>query len=376
MKKEKYIWISALETSADLHGSFLIKRLKELLPLYNLIGIGGQNMKALHFKRILRAEDFSVMGLFEVIFYIPRILVAYRKIGNIFRELDIKAVVLIDAPDFHFRVAKMAWKRGIPVVYYISPQVWAWRKGRIGFLKKYVWRLCSIFPFEEEFFSQYGMKVEYVGHPLMEYLDFSYLDSLEREAGSLVIMPGSRKREISSLLPAFSRAVDILEKSFSLNTIKIVVAPNIERELIAFYWRSSLPYEIVPFSRRYEAIASSEFALVASGTASLECGLLKTPTVVAYRVSPLSYLVGRLFVNVEHISMTNIILGKGVFPEFIQTEVQGENIARKICEWKQHPTQVEIIKRELTLLRTRLGDKRASLETARVVASALSIGGP
>ncbi len=375
MAREKYIWISALETSADLHGSFLVKRLIKLMPSYNLLGIGGKNMEDLPFTRILRAEDFSVMGLFEVLSYLPRIISSYRKIGNVFKDVDIKAAVLIDAPDFHFRVAKMAWKRGIPVVYYISPQVWAWRRGRINFLKKYVWKLCSIFPFEEDFFAQYGMDVEYVGHPLMEYLNFSYLDSLEKIPDSLVIMPGSRKREISSLLPEFARAVDIIKDMFSLSSIRIVLAPNIERQFIDFHWTSSLSYELVSFNNRYEAIASSEFALVASGTASLECGLLTTPAVVAYRVSPLSYLVGRAFVKVEHISMTNIILEERVFPEFIQGDVRGENFARIICRWKRDPSQVDSIKKKLLLLRSRFGDKRASHETAKVVISALSRAG-
>ncbi len=371
MGKGRQVWISALETSADLHGSFLIRRLREMEPSLGLVGIGGRNMRSLSFRALLKAEDFSVMGLWEVVAYLPRIVGAYRRIARIFQREEMGAVVLIDAPDFHFKVASMAYKRGIPVIYYISPQVWAWRKGRIRFLKRYVSKLCCIFPFEKDFFARWGVEAEYVGHPLMEYLDFSSLDKMGRDKDSLVILPGSRVKEISSLLPEFSKTCDVINAHFPLRHIRLVVAPNIDPALIRSHWASSLPYEVVNFEKRYEAMAQSEFALVASGTASLECGLLKTPAVVAYRISLASYIMARIFVHINHISMTNIILGEGIFPEFIQRDVKAEKMSRPIVTWRNSPPSLREIKKRLSLLRESFGKKRASLETAKIVLQTL-----
>ena len=372
LQQKEYLWISALETSADLHGQKLMAALKQMGCPYPFIGIGGINMQKQGMYEIFSSDEFSVMGLFEVLSYLPKIISSYNTIKKIFFQYKIKGVILIDAPDFHFRIAKMAWKLNIPVFYYISPQVWAWRKGRVKFLKKYITKLCCIFPFEKQFFQQHDLEVEYVGHPLMEYLNFPMLDSMEKEEKSLILMPGSRLKEVQSILPIIARACEIISNHNKDTIIKIVKAPNIHKDIIAENWTSNLKYHLVPFENRYLEMAKSEMAIVASGTASLECGLLRLPAVVVYKVSFLTYLIGRLFVNTEYISMTNIILNKKVFPEFIQGNFTAENVARTILKWTSTPHLLKDIRDDLSLLRKKLGSKKASIQTAKIILNYLT----
>lgn len=362
----KYIWISALETSADLHGQRLIEALKSLGCKHKFLGVGGSKMASTGMDVIFRAEEFSIMGLFEVISHIPKVIGTYKHINRIFSESLIEKVILIDAPDFHFRIAKMAWKLKIPVYYYISPQVWAWRKGRIKFLKKYIKKLLCIFPFEKDFFRENGLDVEYVGHPLMEYLDFEQLDAIPKENNSIILLPGSRVKEVQKILPIMSVTCDILKKSFDIQ-IKIVKAPNISEEIIDRNWISGVKYKLVDFEDRYIEMAKSKIGLVASGTASLECGLIGIPSVVVYKVSLPTYIIGRLFINTNFISMTNIMLNKGVFPELIQGDFTPNNVANILSKWLHNDEAVVLIKKELITLREKFGNNKASETAAKII---------
>ena len=365
--RSESIWISALETSADLHGQKLISALKTLGGNIKFVGIGGINMSKEGMSRVYSSEEFAVMGLFEVLDHIPKILKCYRKIEDIFKTGKIKCAILIDAPDFHFRVAKIAFKYNIPVYYYISPQVWAWRQGRIKFLKKYVKKLLCIFPFEKGFFRQNGLEVEYVGHPLMEYLDFDFLDNLKKTDNSLILMPGSRKKEVQRIFPIMAKASEIILSKIPNLKLKIVVAPGIEKEFFDNVLDSDINYNLVDFENRYIEMAKSKVAIVASGTASLECGLLRLPTVVVYKVSWPTYFIGRIFVKVSFISMTNIIMEKDIFPELIQGKFIPENVASHLIEWLKNPLLYEQIREELLKLRLKLGQKRASFEAAKII---------
>ncbi len=365
--KNESIWISALETSADLHGQKLISALKTQGCELDFVGIGGVNMSKEGMSKLYSSEEFAVMGLFEVIGHIPKIMKCYRKIDDLFKTGKIKCVILIDAPDFHFKVAKLAYKYNIPVFYYISPQVWAWRPGRIKFLKKYVKKLLCIFPFEKEFFRQNGLEVEYVGHPLMEYLDFDFLDSLKKTDNSLILLPGSREKEVRKILPIMAKSCEIILSKISNIKLKIVVAPGIKRELIDAALDVDIDYKLVDFENRYIEMAKSKVAVVASGTASLECGLLRLPSVVVYKVSWPTYFIGKMFVKVSYISMTNIIMDRGVFPELIQDAFTPENVASHLIKWMKNPSLCENIREELLKLRDRLGTKKASYEAAKII---------
>jgi len=367
VSKSESIWISALETSADLHGQKLISALKTLGGDIEFVGIGGVNMSKEGMSRIYKSEEFGVMGLFEVLGHLPKIVKCYRKIEDIFKTRNIKCAILIDAPDFHFRVAKIAFKYNIPVYYYISPQVWAWRQGRIKFLKKYVKKLLCIFPFEKGFFRQNGLEVEYVGHPLIEYLDFDFLDNLKKIDNSLILMPGSREKEVRKIFPIMAKASEIILSEIPNIKLKIVVAPGIKKEFFDSALSGDINYKLVDFENRYIEMAKSKVAIVASGTASLECGLLRLPSVVVYKVSWPTYFIGRMFVKVSYISMTNIIMEKDIFPELIQERFTPENVALYVIEWLKNPHLYEEIREELLKLRVKLGQKRASFEAAKII---------
>ncbi len=370
-KKRLCIWISAAELSADIHGAKLIESLSYLAPELKYVGMGGPEMRKSNFQAIINAEQLSVMGLTEVLALLPNVFRLYRKIKHNLQIYQPKCIILIDAPDFHFHLAKIAWKMNIPVYYYISPQVWAWRKKRIHFLSKYIKKILCIFPFEKEFFAKHGVDVEFVGHPLLQQIDFQLLDKVPPNKNMIGIMPGSRKREVSSLLPSFASAAEILLSRYPQLKFSLFQAFNINQELILKYWPSHLPYKIIQFSYRYTQIKNCQLIMTASGTASLECALLGVPAIVAYKVSWLSYFMARMIVDVPFISMPNLILKKEVFPEFIQSQVSGANLAQKAIQWVNFPEKINEIQNELISIRKKLGQSEAASKSAQLILESL-----
>lgn len=366
------IWISAAETSADLHGSQLIKALQSCAPEIPLIGMGGPEMRGQNFTALIDSESISAMGFTEVLSLLPRIFRISRAIGRYLRSYTPQAVVLIDAPDFHFHIAKKAAHLDIPVVYYISPQLWAWRQGRVKFLQKYVHKLLCILPFEKEFFASHGLDVEFVGHPLLEQIDEALLEVLPPVNNVIGIMPGSRSKELTALLPVFAQAAKVVAGTRPKLHWKIFQAPNITEKHIHSLWPHELSCEIVPFSYRYEVMKTCQLILTASGTASLECALLQIPALVAYKLSPISYTIARIFVDVPHISMPNLILQKGVYPEFIQDKATGENLADQILDWLQNNHKLQSIRNDLQHMRSLLGQSHASTSSAQVILQTLN----
>ena len=361
------IWLNVGEASADIYGALLIQELLSKDKRLNIIGMGGPAMREAGLNTIIKAEDLSVMGLTEVLSALPRILGFFKKIKTELERRRPKVLVLFDAPDFNFRLARMAKKLGIPVVYYIAPQVWAWRKSRIKFLKKFVDRILCIFPFEQSFFARHGLKTIYVGHPLLQVMDLKKLNQIEPDPHKMVILPGSRVKEIKALLPVFADCCQILKQKKPDLTFSIVKAPHINQDLIQAYWPGSLPVTIHPAKKRHQVIAQSCLALAASGTVTLECALLKVPTITAYKLSQLSYLVGRLLVDVPFISMPNLILNQKIFPEYIQDQANPDKIAAKAFAWLENDTQRQKIRTKLTKIQQILGQNQATQLAARTV---------
>jgi lipid-A-disaccharide synthase len=282
-------------------------------------------------------------------------------------------VILIDAPDFHFRVAKMANKLGIPVFYYISPQVWAWRTSRVHFLRRYVQRVLCILPFEKDFFQSHDVEVDYVGHPLLEQMDLASLDAIAAESRLIGLMPGSRTKEITTLMPEFAGAARIIHQTFPGTEFLIFQAPNIGQSEIRRFWPQDLPCRFVPFARRYAAMKTCWLILTASGTASLECALLEVPALVAYKLSRISYLIGKMVIRVPYISLPNLILGQQGLPEFIQSEASGERMGQAALQWLEHPEQRARVKGRLKVVRDILGPDKASEKTAEVIVRTLPL---
>jgi lipid-A-disaccharide synthase len=345
----------------------LVKALQRIDPNVVCAGMGGACMREQGFNALIHSESLSVMGLTEVIGHLPRILGLFSRMRRMLETERPSVVVLIDSPDFNFRVARMAKKLSIPVIYYITPQVWAWRQGRVAFLKKYVDRLVCIFPFEEPFFRDRGLDATFVGHPLLEIMDRESRRQICPEPKRIGILPGSRHKEVISLLPVFAKAASLLFGRDPDLGFTLVRAPHVKTGMIQESWPSHVPVDIVRSADRYDALPRCSFVMAASGTATFECALLGVPTMLAYKVAFLSYLIGRKLIQVPYIGMANLILGKEVFPEFIQHEATFEAMAAQGQSWLDHPHHLEQIRKELEILPEMMGTGRPTHRAAEII---------
>lgn len=363
------IWINAGETSGDLHGQLLVQALRAACPATCFVGMAGPAMRAEGVEAILTTEELSVMGFTEVLGKIPAIWKMLRTIKAKLTELRPAAIVLIDAPDFHFRVAKIASTLGIPVFYYISPKLWAWREGRVSFIRQYVTRLISILPFEVDFYARHGLSIDYVGHPLLDSVRTPKILSITAEPCRIGVLPGSRKREISALLPIFSRTADLLIQKYPGLEFVLPVAPGMDRELINRHWTARVPVVLTDSATRYETMRSCRAIMAASGTATLETALLNVPTAVAYKFSNLSFFLGKQLVKVPFISLPNLILGSAVFPEFLQHDAIPACIAATMSQWIDDSPARTAILANLDRLPGLLGGGGATARAAGIILS-------
>ena len=361
------IWINAGETSGDLHGQLLIRALRRARPDARFMGMAGPAMREEGIEDLLRTESLSVMGFTEVLAQLPKIIGLLRTVRERMEALRPDVVVLIDAPDFHFRVARIARRLGIPVVYYISPKLWAWREGRVEFLRRHVNRLVSILPFEVDFYARHGMDIDYVGHPLLDTIRTTSILETPQIPRRVGILPGSRKREITGLLPIFARAATLLARQFTNLEFVLPVAPGMDRNLITDCWRTDLPVNIVDSAERYELMRSCRAIMAASGTVTLETALLETPTAVAYTFSTPTYLLGRLLVKVPFISLPNLILGEEVFPEFLQHAATPEALAATVARWIPDTEERRLVLARLAALPGLLGSGGATDRAADII---------
>ncbi|WP_092065938.1 lipid-A-disaccharide synthase [Desulfonauticus submarinus] len=357
-QKMSTIWINACEPSADIYASLLIKWLKKNAPNIDVVGMGGIYSRQAGLKTFFKAEELSVMGFTEVITNLPRIIKLLSHIKSKIKQVKPDLILLLDAPDFNFRLAKYADGLNIPVFYYIAPQLWAWRQGRVKFLKKYIKHIFCIFPFEENFFHAKGIKTSYVGHPLLELIDFPKL-SVTKKSNTLLILPGSRKQEINSLLPIFNQTALLLKEKHPNLNFKLIKADNISLNLIHKFLSPDLKCTICPAKDRYKEMVSSKIALAASGTVTLECALMELPTVIAYKLSPLTFQIGKLLVKVPAIGMPNLILKEKIFPEFIQHQATPENLSQAVLQMLQ-PEQYQHISLKTKQIKKILGEKKAT----------------
>ncbi len=325
------------EASGDLHGSSLIKEIKKIDPSVRIRGMGGQKMLQAGLEGI-DSSQLAVVGLQEVAEKLIDIVRTYRRLKRLLYEERFHCVVLIDYPEFNLRFARLARKRGVPVVYYISPQVWAWRRGRIRKIARVVDKMLVVFPFEETIYREAGVDVEYVGHPLAEKATLNLSKdearkglALKKDAVVVSILAGSRTDEVKKLLAPMLEGVRLFKEGLQRDVdILIPVADTIGDELVKEELMATDTEARIVRGRLYEALRASDIAVVTSGTATLETALVGTPMIIVYRVSPLSYLVGRLLVGVEYIGLPNIVAGEGVVPELIQEDVTPEKIAAQM----------------------------------------------
>ncbi len=378
---ERRILIISGEESGDLHGSLLIRALKRRVPSLRVMGMGGERMRAAGLEG-LDSRDVSVVGIAEVLKKFPSIVRNFRYLKRLLDKERFDCVVLIDFPDFNLRFAKEAKKRGVPVVYYISPQVWAWRSGRIDKIAHLVDLLLVVFPFEVELYRGRGVNVEYVGHPLGDIArcelakdEARALFGLKGDDTVLALLPGSRIEEVSRLLPPMLDAAAIVEKEVGCRLkLLLPAAGSISTEVIEDI-RGGRGDVMVLRGRMYEALRAADAAIVASGTATLETALVGTPMVIVYRVSPISYIIGRLMIGVDNIGLPNIVMGKTVVPELIQDEANPRRMAQELQALLCDPKKRDSMLRAFDEIRKKLSPDGATGASERAAAALLGFIG-
>jgi lipid-A-disaccharide synthase len=357
--------VVAGEASGDLHASEVVRELRKLDPSLVTFGIGGDMLASEGTTLLHHASELGIVGLFNVIRHLPMFRRIYNELIERIAAERPDAVLLVDFAEFNMRVARRCSELGIHVVYYISPQLWAWRQGRVRHVEKYVDRMIVIFPFEEEFYKRHDVPVTYVGHPLVEQLEGVKRPPQIEDVLRIALMPGSRKMEVHSLLPPMLEAVAILRRERSVDAY-LIQAPTIDSgKLEAIMRETGVSVPIVPHDRG-ERLAAADVALSSSGTATLEAAVVGTPCVVMYRLSRLTYLMARRLVKVPHFSLVNIVAGREVVPELIQQDVNGERIAEEVRKLVA-PEQYAKVRGELAAVSAQLGEAGASRRVAEEI---------
>ncbi len=368
------IMIVAGEASGDLHGSFLVREMLAINPSLHFFGIGGNKMKEAGVKLLAHAADIGVVGATEVIAKIGTFIQVIRKVSKSMDQFKPDLVILIDFPDFNLNiVARAAKKRNIKVFYYISPQVWAWRQGRIEQIKKLVDKMAVILPFEVDVYARRGYAVDYVGHPLMDTVKSALpknearkMFGLDEDKTTVGLLPGSRESEISRMLPEILRAAKmILQKKPDVQYVLPLADTLKESTVRSLIDAFGVPVKIVS-GRTYDVIACCDLAIVTSGTATLETGLLGVPMIIIYKLSLLSAIIGRLFIRVSHIGLVNIIAGKTVVPELIQLDANAARISNEALTILTDPKRRKEIIMNLAALRSRMGEPGAARRAAQI----------
>ncbi len=374
----KKILIVTGEASGDLHGGEVAGAIVALSPGVKLLAVGGEKLRRAGAEIIVDSRSLTVVGITEVLGRLRTILKALSFLKSFLRREKPDLLILIDFPDFNLRLARAAKKVGIPVLYYISPQVWAWRPGRIKTLARFVEKMAVIFPFEVPLYEAAGVPVEFVGHPLMDIFENWEAgrvgDGKQGYHGDplIALLPGSREKEVSSLLPEMIRAAELLKQRKPQAHFILPLASTIGREEVEKFIPAGFSALTIVEGRTYEAIAAADLAIVASGTATLETAILGKPMVIVYRVSFPSYWIGRLLIRLKCIGLANIVAGKKIVPELIQKKACGEKISAEALKILSDNRYREDIEAGLADFRKKLGKTGAAVRVAQI---ALEIAG-
>jgi len=400
------VFVIAGEASGDLHGSNLIRALKSRLPQARFVGIGGPKMEEAGLELLFPSSDLAVVGVVEVIGQIRPILKAFGRTTAWLRKERPDLLILIDYPEFNLQVAGRAKKLGIPIFYYISPQVWAWRQGRVKKLRRLVDRMAVILPFEEAFFRSRGMEVRFVGHPLLDVVkaevsktEFCRKAGLNPEKPIVGLVPGSRKSEISRLFPVMTGAAERIFQDRQDIQFVVPLAPSLDPGILeSFNHRTteliitdphrqlqtdkSINHQItkspnhqiirVVKGQTYNAIAASDLILAASGTVTLEAAILGTPMVVTYKVSPVTGFLGKCFIKVPFASLVNLVAGRRVVTEIIQQDVTPERLSQEALSLLRDDAVRENMIKDLKEVKNALGGSGAAERAADLAMELIS----
>ena len=373
MNKQPKIILVTGESSGDTYGGCLAVSLKKLCPGIQLLGVGGQQMRQSGVELIFDNRDMAVVGVFEVLSHLNVIVKAFLTIKRKLAEEKPDILVLIDYPDFNLILARIAKRMGIDVVYYVSPQVWAWRAGRVNTIARLVRKMVVLFPFEVPIYEKVGLDTSFVGHPLLDLAkptesreEFLLKLGLDPQRPVIGLLPGSRRKEVENHIPIIGRSAYIIAQQRPEVQFILPVANTLE----AGYIQSYLPREptvTLAKAQAYDVMNAASLLITASGTATLEAALLTTPMVVVYRVSPFTYWLGRMLVSTEFISLANIVAGTKVVEELIQDEMTPESIADCALSILNNPANEKEISQKLSQVRNSLGEPGASERAARII---------
>ena len=385
--RRRRVLIVAGEASGDLHGANLVRALRETEPDVEIFGVGGERMRAAGVDVVFDSKLVAVVGASEVLANLGVILGVLRWIREALETVQPDLVVLIDFPDFNFRVARHAKKARVPVFYYISPQIWAWRRGRAKFLAKTVEGIAVIFPFEAELYQEWGLPAEFVGHPIMDGPLGKPPDKqaarakLAIDAGARVValLPGSRNSEIRHHLDLVLASAEKIAEARPDVTFLLPAAPTLDAAALAaaVASRKAKVRVVTPADgESLDVLAAADAAVVKSGTSTVEAALAGVPFVIVYRLSALTYAIGRLVVKVPFIGMANLIAGKEVARELVQSAFTPENVAREVLALLDDPGRRAAAVEGLAGVRARMGEGGASRRAAALVANVLQKHAP
>jgi len=355
--------IIAGEASGDLHGSSLIKELLAIDDTIEIFGIGGDKMIAEGMKTIYHTNDMGFLGFVEVIKHLPFIKKVKKDLIKVTKNENIKNIVLVDYPGFNLSMAKSFHKLGLKNIYYISPQIWAWGKGRIEKIKKIIDRMIVFFPFEKELYSKNNVSVDFVGHPLVNKIEqYNFLSkkeltqkyNLDGSKELLVLLPGSRKQEIENIFLPSIEAAEKLSKELNLQTV-VACAENIDEKVYTEF-QSKFNFKIIK-GETYNLLRNSKFAIVKSGTSTLEAGIIGTPFIVVYATNYFTYLISKSLIKIKNIALANIVAGKTIVDELIQNDVNPENIYVKSKNIIIDEDKYSLVKKGLNEIKNKLNTK-------------------
>ena len=371
--KNKNILVIAGEVSGDLIGASLIKELKKTDPALMFYGIGGDKMLSEGMEVSYHINQMAFLGFVEVIKHLPFIKKAQRKLVELVKSKNIKNVVLIDYPGFNLSIAKKLKALGVKIIYYVSPQLWAWGLGRMKKVIKLVDKMLVVFPFEEKMYKDNNVNVQFVGHPLVErinnhefllYEDLCAKFQLDKEKGILLIMPGSRENEVNKIFPQTIKAASRIASEFDMQII-VSCSSNLNEDLFSGY------YDVVDFKLikgfTYDLMKHAKFGIIKSGTSTLEAGYFALPMLIVYKTTYLTYLVGKELIKVDSIGMVNILLEEKIIPELIQNRLTENLVYEESKKILSNSSVYEKIKTKLSEVKNKLAGETASVSAAKSI---------
>jgi len=366
------------EVSGDLIGASLIRELKSFKPDLKITGIGGDKMKSAGMELIYHTDQMAFLGFVEVIKHLPFIRKVQKNLIDVIKKEKINCVVLIDYPGFNLSIAKKLKPLGVKIIYYVSPQLWAWAKGRVKKVRKLVDKMLVVFPFEVDFYRKENVSVEYVGHPLVERINqYNFLSkdeffskfNLDKGKEILLVMPGSRKQEVKEIFPEVIAAANKLARDFNM---QIVVARSKNISEKYFQQDTDSGKFTTIEDHNYELMKYSHFGIIKSGTSTLEAGFFALPMIVVYKTNQLTYMIGKQLVKLDRIGMVNILLDEMIVPELIQSDANSKNIFNTASKILSDTPVYENVKLKLGKVKEKLGGDGASKRAARSILERLN----